>query len=396
MDEKTLDNLSIFELRDLARKVGVFNPTVLKKSDLISQICDVQAGRSKPYVSKTKQGRPPKEIGGYDRLVDIFLPIDALEIQTKEESSFMATKNQIILNSPPSDSDEPIDVEIKKGYLDVLENSCGLIRPRVLRDVEQSDLVYVSIKNMRYYNLRGGDEVVCHANLIRPDRAMILSDVIEINGVPISEYETERNDFDELDFNFDDDKIPLSFPYLDEKSKSININYGDDVFCYPETLTDFKKFISSFIQENRDKFDNVIYLSPLLTRKNEESLKLSSAEIFASDFCDSFNNQRRTVFLANNRAKRLAEIGKNVCLIIDDIYSLFNVDRDLYGDLNITKSLIALGRRLNKGSITIFCNIPDTHNKFSEGMVLSTFRQIESVGLRLVDGKIDIKNSYRN
>ena len=88
MDEKTLDNLSIFELRDLARKVGVFNPTVLKKNELINQIYDIKSGKIKPHISKTKQGRPPKEIGGYDKLVEIFLPNDITELTTKEESIF--------------------------------------------------------------------------------------------------------------------------------------------------------------------------------------------------------------------------------------------------------------------------------------------------------------------
>lgn len=396
MNNKELNNLSIFELRDLARKVGVFNPTVLKKSDLISAICDIQTGKSKPHVAKTKQGRPPKEIGGYDRLVEIFLPSDVLEMPTKEERGFGHKSNDIQFNSTPSDDEEAISVDIMKGYLDELDSGGGLIRPRVTRDIKQQDMIFVSNKNMQYYNLKGGDEVICHAKFIRPDRARILYDVIEINGIPIDEYNADRSNFDDLDFNFDEDKINLNLPYLDNANNDISINYGDDVFCYPKKLDDFRIFMKKFIQENSSRFDNILYLSPLLVPKNEENLKLSQAEVFASNFCDSFENQRRTVFLAYNRAKRLAEMGKNVCFVIDDLYTLFSIDGDFYGDLVMSKTIISLGRRLNKGSITIFCNIPDAHHKYSEGVVLSVFRQIESVSLKLVDGKIDGNNSYRN
>lgn len=396
MNDKELNNLSIFELRDLARKVGVFNPTVLKKSDLISAICDIQTGKSKPHVAKTRQGRPPKEIGGYERLVDIFLPADVLEIPTKDERRFGQKSTDIQLHSTPSDDEEALDVEIMKGYLDELDSVGGLIRPRVTTNVEQQELVFVSNKNMQYFNLKGGDEIICHAKLVRPDRAKILYDVVEINGIPIDKYDADRNNFDDLDFNFDEDKISLSLPYLENSKKDISINYGDDVFCYPNKLDDFRLFMKKFIQENAKSFDSIVYLSPLLVPKNEENLKFTQAEVFASNFCDSYDSQRRTVFLAYNRAKRLAEMGKNVCFVIDDLYTLFSIDGDFYGDLVVSKTVISLGRRLNKGSITIFCNIPDAHHKYSEGVVLSVFRQIESVSLKLVDGKIDGKNSYRN
>lgn len=397
MDEKTLNNLSIFELRDLARKVGVFNPTVLKKSNLISAICDIQSGKALPHVSKTKQGRPPKEIGGYDKLVEIFLPSDALEIPTKEEKSFSSNSDELVLHSDPNVDDEVIDVKIVKGYLDVLENGCGLIRPRTIREIEQQDLVFVSNKNMINYNLKGGDEIVCRANLVRPDRAMVMLDILEINNISIKDYDTNRSDFDNMPINFNNELIKSKLNYLEDKhSNNIVINYGNIVYCYPEKSEDFRKFAISFAQDNAQCFDNIIYLSPILTPKKSESLKATSVEIFATDFCDSFANQRRTVFLAYNRAKRLAEMGKNICFIIDDLYSLLSIDKDFYGDLIVSKSVISLGRRFDNGSVTVFCNIPDTHQKYAEGIVLSTFKVVESVGLKLKDGKVDGANSYVN
>lgn len=393
MDEKTLDNLSIFELRDLARKVGVFNPTVLKKNELINQICDIQSGKTKPYVSKTKQGRPPKEIGGYEKLVEIFLPNDITELPTREESIFTQQDNRIIFQSAPDENEEASRQITYKGYLEELENGSGLLRPRSIRQNEQKDFVYVPNRTMTSYKLRSGDEIVCRANVIRQDRAMVLVNILEINGIPFDDYSPERECFKNMPCNLGARYIDLNF---DSKDKlNFHIKYGDTIFVYSNREDEFDMFLTKFIQNNQNSFDSIVYLCPMLTTKDYERLKTKKAEVYATDFESSISSQQKTAFLAYNRARRLAESGQEVLFVVDNAMSMMGLDKDIYGDFLISKKLLSTAKNFVKGSLTILLSVPPINYKVLNSLFYSTFPIVETVGLSLNDNKINTKDSYR-
>lgn len=52
--------LCIYELRELARKVGVKAPTSLKRAELIKRINDICSGKEKPFSEIRVKGRPAK------------------------------------------------------------------------------------------------------------------------------------------------------------------------------------------------------------------------------------------------------------------------------------------------------------------------------------------------
>lgn len=57
-----LQELGIFQLRAIGMKVGVKNPTKLKKQELINSIIKIECGELEPFKKKTNQGRPSKVI----------------------------------------------------------------------------------------------------------------------------------------------------------------------------------------------------------------------------------------------------------------------------------------------------------------------------------------------
>ena len=63
--ESKLNEFGIFQLREIARNVGVHLPTTYKKDDLIQKILQVVRGEIEPFVAKNKKGRPPKNFIGY-------------------------------------------------------------------------------------------------------------------------------------------------------------------------------------------------------------------------------------------------------------------------------------------------------------------------------------------
>lgn len=55
------ESLGIYELRTLAREIGVRDATIHKKMDLVKKIEEIENGTVKPYIRTSKQGRPPKK-----------------------------------------------------------------------------------------------------------------------------------------------------------------------------------------------------------------------------------------------------------------------------------------------------------------------------------------------
>ena len=66
----TYEELGIFELRQLGRELGVYSPTLLKKSELIAQIKLIKSGKLAPFKKTSKQGRPPKEFKTKEIVLD--------------------------------------------------------------------------------------------------------------------------------------------------------------------------------------------------------------------------------------------------------------------------------------------------------------------------------------
>lgn len=56
-----LQELGIFEIRNLAREVGVHLPTTLKKQELIDKIMNILAGKTEPYIKKNKTRQTTKK-----------------------------------------------------------------------------------------------------------------------------------------------------------------------------------------------------------------------------------------------------------------------------------------------------------------------------------------------
>ena len=66
--EQNLQQLSIYELRTIARQIGVKSPTTKKHSELVESILKIQNGEERAF--STKKGRPPKVINFVNQPLD--------------------------------------------------------------------------------------------------------------------------------------------------------------------------------------------------------------------------------------------------------------------------------------------------------------------------------------
>ena len=58
-DKEQLQKLSVYDLRNVAREIGVKAPTTLTKQALIEEILQIESGKKQPSAP-TKRGRPIK------------------------------------------------------------------------------------------------------------------------------------------------------------------------------------------------------------------------------------------------------------------------------------------------------------------------------------------------
>ena len=73
------EELNIYELRQIARNIGVYSPTTLKRKDLIDKIEKIKNGELNPYIRKSKQGRPAKN------LTNLTVDVNNLTTEKKKE-----------------------------------------------------------------------------------------------------------------------------------------------------------------------------------------------------------------------------------------------------------------------------------------------------------------------
>ena len=60
--QQMLDMLGVYELRELARSIGVSSPTTKKREILCKEIIEISNGSVKVDLNTSKKGRPPKTL----------------------------------------------------------------------------------------------------------------------------------------------------------------------------------------------------------------------------------------------------------------------------------------------------------------------------------------------
>ena len=58
-DREGLEKIGVYDLRNIAREVGVKAPTALRKNELIEEILQIESGKKPPH-ELSKRGRPSK------------------------------------------------------------------------------------------------------------------------------------------------------------------------------------------------------------------------------------------------------------------------------------------------------------------------------------------------
>ncbi len=388
MEDKkyTKDNLSkfgIFQLRDIARDVGVHLPTTYKKDDLIEKIIQVASGQISPFVPKNKKGRPPKSVLQFESGADFSLPKKAKtqfswtlgEFLDPNISVNFVDELKVCMKDATFYSKEENKPQKTLGVVFVEPNGTGALHIGGLNKVLENNIAYIKSEFISTFNIKTGDELLCDV-FVNLDGNKVVDDIFEINRKSISDF---RRCYDSAKI-FDAKNTETAIPFWEQKSlenlkeKKV-IGKGQRVFVLAEEASTCTSFLSEISKFSKKCLKTIV----IALDKRPEEKAIYEDDNIEYLFCNFDVTPFRQVYLLNlgvERAKRLCEIGEDVCLIVDSLVSansaydcFFEQSEENFKRTQIEiKKLLATGINSKQGgTITLFGGVyksDEETNKF--------------------------------
>lgn len=327
MIEEKLQELSIFALRELARRTGVNSPTSKTKQQMIDDIIAIRNGVKKPHIPKTKQGRPPKTFG-YD-----FSNIFADKNQIAPAFSKGATLNQ------DSEEFKNISSTEVEGIVEVVSGNVGFVWVNNLQDY---DCYFIPTAVLEKYAVASGDKV--KAKISFENEQTFVESFVSINDAPVNKQVAKTNYFD-IEHVVTNEEIN----FKNKEFANLKIVKGQNTYLYGKDNNQNTSFVINLL--NSCKVENKIYINVSIVEKNKHILKtINDAELFVSKITDKLETSKRIVTLAIERAIKFIEQGKDVLIVVDDALSVAGVDNP---ELPILKRLMSITKNAEFGSISI-------------------------------------------
>lgn len=346
-DKELLQQSSIFELRNIARDIGVYSPTIYKKEELIEKIFQIVNGEVKPYIPKSKQGRPPKSLSTPSRksVFDMILPTDEVEY-TIEESSMPCLSESVreFLEDDKVRTKTNFDIE---GTLEITKYGYGFVR-QTGKQYSAFSGAYVSINMLKQNCLKNGDYITGKAKLLEDDKPLVMYEIISINNGQRS-----YGDFENLEVVYAQTKLNLNCEIDNFVVGGTNLIIYDkennkSAYDYINKLSKSNKTIFVKIEANKEQ---ELLLSEIQSEKYYTTMIQKPAEHIS------------VLNLALSRAKNIATQNEDVVLYIDSIDKVMKNQNSVNGNnlldikantFDIIKILSMSARQFaQKGSITV-------------------------------------------
>ncbi len=318
-----LDTLPLSTLRILGRYKGVNQPSSSKKNILVEMICNVLTGKTLP-VPSSNRGAPPKQ--NYlapEILQKLELIRRDLELQRRAEETDFVVASGTADDMPPT-----YDMPVYSGILEINASGYGFVRTHNCQPTVGGD-VFIPAPVIHNLRLREGDFIACTAKPRGANEALAFQELLSVNGLPVNGYVC-RPHFDALTAQYPKQKIALS-----QNSNSLALRVIDLfvplgkgqralVIAPPKAgKTTLLKEIANAVVNSNQSLDLIVLL---IDERPEEvtdfRMEVECAEIISSTFDEGADHHIRAAKLAIEHAKRLAERGKDVVLLLDSLTKL--------------------------------------------------------------------------
>ncbi len=297
---------------------------------------------------------------------------------------------------------EPVEVD---GYLDLRDDGYGFLRVNGL--LASKEDVYVSVKQVRQFGLRRGDQLSGAgrpANRSEKNPALVRIDAV--NG-RAPEQAVNRVDFEQLTPLFPDEKLQMARrdEIMDMTGRIIDLiapigkgQRGLIVSPPKAGKTTIIKEIARSIETNHPEVELLVLLVDERPEEVTDMQRwLERGDVIASTFDRPTEEHCTIAELTLDRAKRMVEMGKDVVIIVDGITRLaraYNMSapgtgRIMSGGLDSgalypPKHFFGAARNVEEGgSLTILATaLVDTGSKMDE-VIFEEFKGTGNMELRL-------------
>ena len=372
-----ISNLGIYELRALARVLGVPSPTTKKRDFLVDAILELISSDNIDIPKKSNKGRPYKKLESIDNIINIIGENDIKIVDVPKTYSYediVAFAQEI----PVFEYDIKESIK-KRGVLRLLKKSPYFI------DFEDSSLVFISNEIISKNNLQNGDLIEAFAYKINENNQFSVKELISINKVKASDY------LDIPTYDLGEKVLPILNKYLNNKSIVLGgrnvLLIQDPLFLEEEAVGIMNSLVSP---ENELVFLglNLCVEDKILLNNKEGIIKFTTD--YGKDNCSKNFDK---IIDAINLCQRLTAIGKNVVMIVYDVLSLVNA-LDLYFSNSdgvqimghyqqsniIIEKLVSLASAYSNGkdcTQLLICNTLDINDIFIRNQVLKISRIIK-------------------
>jgi transcription termination factor Rho len=235
-------------------------------------------------------------------------------------------KEDLILSIRQAEAEKE-GLEIRGGILEIMNDGIGFLRTNHYQ--AGPDDIYVSQTQVRRYGLRNGDLVIGHVRPPRDsERHHGLLKVETVNGIDAEEtrnrplFESYTAIFPDVRFDLETDRHTLA-PRLINLITPIGRGQRGLIVSPPKSgKTTILKQIANAIST---KYNDVYLMVALIGERPEEVTDMDrsvDAEVISSTFDEPVTSHVRVAEMVLERAKRLAEIGRDVVILMDSITRL--------------------------------------------------------------------------
>ena len=291
---------------------------------------------------------------------------------------------------------------VGSGILDIMSEGYGFLRQGGLRPAPGD--VYISQSQIRRFALRTGDTIT---GQVRPPKdGEKYFGLIRVEKVNSLDPETARSrpNFEQLTPIFPNDQIKLETDpsilttRMIDLFSPIGLGQRGLIVSPPKAgKTTVLKHIANGTAANYPDADIMVVLIGERPEEVTDMRRSIKGEVFSSTFDESVEDQCRVAELALDRAKRLAEVGKDVVILLDSITRLtraYNLaaptsGRTLSGGIDPValyppKRFFGAARNIEEGgSLTIIANcLVDTGSRMDE-VIYEEFKGTGNLELHL-------------
>ena len=315
-----LQEMTLTDLRQLAKTFNIKNISKLKKEELIEILTQIFKEEQKKQEANNKEQIRTEKTENEKTVYENKTSDDEDETE-KTQTEYDENGEPIIAYKLTNEGDE-----IVEGILDILPDGYGFLRGENFLSTPKD--VYISMVQIRRFKLDTGDMIKGISRYREGEKFPSLIFVGEVNGEH-PEKAMKRKSFDELIPIFPNERLKLETEPNEYAMRIIDlicpIGKGQrGMIVAPPKVgkTTLLKKVANSISKNNPEIELIVLLIDERPEEVTDMKRSISGQVIHSTFDELPEHHVKVAEMVLERAKRLVEHGKDVVILLDSITRL--------------------------------------------------------------------------